>query len=109
MARIGFIPLPDVPKYRENIPTKLFEFMALGMPVVMSDLAASRPFVGDGECAIMVPTGDYGAYGDAILRLLEDPELCQRMGAEGKRRVRDQYNWKKEAPKLIDLYRELLE
>lgn len=42
-ARIGIIPLPALPKYLNNIPQKLFEYMALGLPVVLSDLPPSRP------------------------------------------------------------------
>jgi glycosyltransferase involved in cell wall biosynthesis len=107
-AKMGIIPLPNLPKFQNNIPRKLFEFMALGMPVVMSDLPPSRPFVGDGYCAFMVPPDDYGAYADAIIRLLNDPALRHQMGKEGRRRVDREYNWEKESQKLLDLYRELL-
>lgn len=107
-ARIGFIPLPDLPKFRQNIPMKMFEFMALKMPVVMSDLPPSRPFVGDGKCAIMVPPGDLTAYVDAIETLLDDDERRNEMGKEGQRRVVDEYNWTLESKKLFELYDELL-
>jgi glycosyltransferase involved in cell wall biosynthesis len=107
-ARIGFIPLPDLPKFQHNLPTKLFEFMALSMPTVLSDLPPSRPFVGDGACAVMVPADDPGAYADAITRLLDDPELRRSMGAEGRRRVEGELNWQRESRHLLDLYAELL-
>lgn len=107
-AKIGFIPLPDLPKFQHNIPTKLFEFMALGMPTVLSDLPPSRPFVGDGRCAIMVPPDDSGAYADAIIRLLDDPALRRAMGAEGRARVINEFNWQREAQYLLALYAELL-
>lgn len=103
-ARIGIIPLPDLPKFRHNIPTKLFEFMALKMPVVMSDLPPSRPFVGDGKCGIMVPPSDYDAYAEAIINLLDDSALCTRLGKTGRKRVETDYNWDKEAEKLVNLY-----
>ena len=107
-ARIGIIPLPDLPKYHNNIPQKLFEYMALRMPVVMSDLPPSRPFVGDGACALMVKPDDPNAYADAIIRLLDNPSLCRLMGAEGRSRVEREYNWEKESRKLLVLYEELL-
>jgi glycosyltransferase involved in cell wall biosynthesis len=103
-ARVGFIPLPDLPKFQHNIPTKLFEFMGLGMPVVLSDLPPSRPFVGDGECAVMVPPDDHAAWADAIERLLRDPENARRMGAAGVRRVHEAFNWERESAKLLELY-----
>ncbi|MDW8403145.1 glycosyltransferase family 4 protein [Chloroflexus sp.] len=107
-AKIGFIPLPDLPKFQHNIPTKLFEFMALGMPTVLSDLPPSRPFVGDGRCAIMVPPDDSEAYAEAIIRLLDDPALRREMGAEGRVRVINEFNWQREAQYLLALYAELL-
>lgn len=105
-ARIGFIPLPDLPKFQHNIPTKLFEFMQLGMPTVMSDLPPSRPFVGDGACAVLVPPDDYEAYAAAIEALLRDPARADHMGREGERRTRERYNWELESKKLLQLYAE---
>jgi glycosyltransferase involved in cell wall biosynthesis len=107
-ARIGIIPLPNLPKFHHNIPTKLFEFMALGMPVILSDLPPSRPFVGDGKCAIMVPADDFHAYAENIISLIETPDLCQKMGEEGQRRVKNIYNWETQAKKLINLYNSLI-
>jgi glycosyltransferase involved in cell wall biosynthesis len=56
----------------------------------------------------MVPPADYIAYADAIVRLLRDPDLRARMGAEGRRRVEQRYNWELEFPKLAELYEEVL-
>jgi glycosyltransferase involved in cell wall biosynthesis len=107
-GRIGFIPLPDLPKFQHNIPTKLFEFMALEMPVILSDLPPSRPFVGDGRCAFMVPANDSEAYAEAIIHLLDHPELRRTMGAEGRARVINRFNWQRESQHLLALYAELL-
>jgi glycosyltransferase involved in cell wall biosynthesis len=107
-AKIGIIPLPDLEKFRNNIPQKLFELLALMIPVVMSDLPPSRKFVGDGRCAIMVPPDRYDAYADAIIRLVQDPALRYRMGVDGRERVLAQYSWDKESTKLLSLYTELL-
>ena len=107
-AKLGFIPLPDLPKFQDNIPTKLFEFMALGMPVVLSDLPPSRPFVGDGAAAVMVAPDDYAGYAREIARLLRDDELRHRMGQHGKKLVVDQFNWASESQLLLDLYDSLL-
>lgn len=83
--------------------------MALGMPTVLSDLAPSRPFVGDGKCAIMVPPSDYNAYADAIEKLLNDFVLVEQMGQIGLQRATEQYNWDNEAKSIIKLYQHLLE
>lgn len=107
-ARIGIIPLPDRPKFHHNIPQKLFEFMALRMPVVLSDLPPSRPFVGDGACAFMVRPDAPGEYADAILRLLESEALRRKMGEEGRRQTIAKFNWEMESQKLNELYENLM-
>jgi len=106
-SRLGIIPLPDLPKYRSNIPTKLFEFMALGMPVVRSDLPPTREFVADGRAAVAVPADDPAAYARAIDGLLADRRRAARMGRAGRRKVAEGLNWEVEAVKLVDLYQRL--
>ena len=106
-ARLGIIPLPDRPKYHSNIPTKLFEFMALGMPVVLSDLPPTRPFVADGEAAIQVRPDDPSDYAAAIDSLLGDPERMAKMGRAGRRKVANGLTWQAEEKKLFQLYERL--
>jgi glycosyltransferase involved in cell wall biosynthesis len=107
-AKIGIIPLPDLPKFRNNIPRKLFEFMAVNMPVVMSDLPPSRPFISNGSCGFLVPPDDPAAYADAIVALARNPVLRAKMGDEGRRRIERDFNWAKESGKLLRLYTDLL-
>lgn len=107
-AKIGLIPLPNLPKYYNNIPQKLFEYMGLRMPVVTSDLPPIRPFVGDGRCAILVPPDDADAYAVAVKQLLDNPGLREAMGHEGRRRVEESLNWEVESVKLLNLYCDLL-
>jgi glycosyltransferase involved in cell wall biosynthesis len=102
-AKIGIIPLPPLPKFLNNIPQKLFEYMALGLPVVLSDLPPSRPFVANNNVAIMVDPNDPAAYAKAIVTLLNDPKLCKVMGRRGRQLVEQTYNWETESKKLMAL------
>ena len=106
-ARIGIIPLPALPKYLNNIPQKLFEYMALGLPVVLSDLPPSRPFVAGNDVGIMVDPNDHLAYAQAIINLLNDPGGCRGMGMRGRQLVEQKYNWEIESEKLMSLVKEL--
>lgn len=108
LGRIGIIPLPNYPKFQRNIPTKLFEFMALKMPVVLSNLPPSRTFVGDGRCAIMVDPDSPAEYAAAINNLLQNQRQRIEMGAEGHRRVVSEFNWEISSRKLLELYAQLL-
>jgi glycosyltransferase involved in cell wall biosynthesis len=102
-ARIGLIPLPRLPKFLNNIPQKLFEYMALGLPVVLSDLPPSRPFVEGSGAGVLVDPDDPAAYARAIVQLLDDPEACAAMGRRGRELVEDRWNWESEARKLNHL------
>lgn len=107
-AKIGIIPLPDLPKFQSNIPTKLFEYMALGVPVVLSDLPPSRPFIHQNDCAFMVGPSDFGSYAEKIIFLLENHTEYKKMGSIGKKKANVLYNWNSESEKLISFYQTLV-
>lgn len=66
---------------RYTSPLKLFEYLALGKPIVASDLPAIREVLTDGVSALLVPPGDAAALAAAIGRLIADPLLAQRLAA----------------------------
>jgi len=105
-CKIGIVHLPDLPKFRNNISQKLFEFMAMGMPVVLSDLPGNRQFVKK-SYAILVPPDDYKTYADAIIYLLDNHLQRKQMGFAGRQHIEREYNWEKEFPKLQSLYSNL--
>ena len=106
-TRVGFIPLPDEQKFRHNIPRKLFEFMALGRPVVASDLPPIRALVGDAGCCILVRPGDAAGYADAIGSLLDDPARAEEMGQRGRALFLEQMYAEEELMPYVALCEEL--
>jgi len=107
-AAVGWVPWGDAPKNDKNIPTKLFEYMAYGVPVVSGDLRSTRPFVRAGENGWLVAPNDPGAHAAAILRLLADPARAAEMGRAGQALAAAQFNWDAEEVKLWGLYARLL-
>lgn len=108
-AALGWIAFEDVPKYQKNIPTKLFEYMAYRLPVVSSDLSPVRPFLIPGETGLLARAGDAEAHAQALLALLKDPALAQRMGGRGQALVQERFSWTEMERRLLRLYAELLE
>ena len=106
-SRVGFIPLPDTLKFRNNFPRKLFEFMALGMPSVVSDLPPARELLGETGCCLFAPPDDPAAYADALHRVLDNEPLAQTLGQRGKRLIRDEMNAEAELQPYISLCRKL--
>ena len=110
MARchIGLAMLEPVPNYLESYPTKLFEYMALGLPVVTSNFPLYREIVERVGCGICVDPRDPVAIAGGMRRLLENPAEASDMGMRGRKAVRERFNWDTEAQKLIAFYALLL-
>lgn len=108
MARIGIIPLPNTPKFHRNIPSKLFDYLLAGLPVLMSDLPPSYPFIAGHDVALAVKPGDIGAYADAAERLLDNPQKLVDMGRKGRSLALRRYTWESQVSTLLALYARLL-
>jgi glycosyltransferase involved in cell wall biosynthesis len=107
-AKIGIIPLPDTPKFHHNIPSKLFDFLLAGLPVVLSDLPPSRPFISNHNVAISVRAGDIGGYARAIGSLLSNQSRMVEMGKEARGLALKNFTWETQVEKLLSLYETLL-
>jgi glycosyltransferase involved in cell wall biosynthesis len=107
-ATVGWVALEPVPKYEKNIPTKLFEYMAYGLPVVSSDLRPIRPYVKDNENGYLVESTDPDAHAQALLRVLDQPDKGAAMGELGRRLVECCYNWDEMEKRLLAFYDNVL-
>ena len=107
-AAVGWVAWQPVAKNRKNIPTKLFEYMAYGLPIVSSDLPSTQPFVESGVNGLLVTADSPAAHAAALLQLLSDPEGATTMGRAGRRLVETQYNWEEMVPRLLSLYETIL-
>lgn len=100
----GLALMQRIPNFVESYPTKLFEYMALGIPVITSDFALYREVVDEAGCGICVDPASAEQVAGAIERLVSDPDEARAMGERGREAVRERYNWRTEADKLLALY-----
>jgi glycosyltransferase involved in cell wall biosynthesis len=84
---------------RYTSPLKLFEYLAVGRPIIASDLTALREVLTDGTTALLVAPGDPGALARAIDRLRADPALASRL-AEAARALAPRYSWDARAARI---------
>lgn len=107
-ATAGLALLKPVGDYPDSYTTKLFEYMALGLPVVISDFPLYKDIVERHNCGICVSPYDSAQVADALTYLIENPDEAQAMGERGRRAVEQQYNWTTEARKLFAFYQIVL-
>lgn len=101
-AKVGVCPLPagcSITSERFTSPMKLLEMMAHGLPVVATDLPATRAIVTAGENALLVPPNDPRALARGIETLLRDPALARRIGMAARIRAAE-FSWEKRAGRL---------
>jgi len=103
----GLAVLQPIPNYFESYPTKMFEYMALGLPVIVSDFPLYRKVVESEGCGLCVNPTDPDAIAAAIRRLAEHPDEARAMGQRGRDAVIRTYNWAREGEKLLALYHRL--
>ena len=81
---VALIPLRNQELFTTVIPSKVFEAMAMGAPVLMSvPEGEATALVRDSACGVLVPPEDPRAMADAILRLEAHPEECAKLRAAG--------------------------
>ncbi len=92
----------------EGCSNSILEAMALGKPVVATDIGGNRELVIPGENGFLVPPGEPVALAQAVLSLLDDPERARQMGEKGRARVLSQFNQERMVADYQKLWLELL-
>lgn len=81
-----------LPSYREGVPASTQEAMAMGRPIVTTDVPGCRETVVDGDNGFIVPVQDVDALAEAMLRFVADPELIVRMGDRSRVIAEEKYD-----------------
>lgn len=82
IAEASIFVLPSF--YREGTPRSTLEAMAMGRPVITTDMPGCRETVIDGDNGFLVPPRDADALLEAMQRLAADPQMRARMGAQSR-------------------------
>jgi glycosyltransferase involved in cell wall biosynthesis len=106
-CHVGLAILEPEGNFVESYPTKMFEYMAMGIPVIVSDFPLYKKIIDEEDCGIAVDPSDGKALTEALKKLLLDQKESERMGSNGKRAVTAKYNWAIEVEKLFSLINEL--
>lgn len=107
-VRIGMVVLHRLPNYVDAQPTKLFEYMMAGLPVISSDFPRWRQIIEPANCGLLVDPSSEHEIAAAVRWLLEHPEEAREMGERGRQEVRDHFSWDAEGQRLVRMYTSLL-
>src|SRR5262249_48814404 len=83
-------------------PTKLFEYMAMGKPIVASDLDQIGQVLAHGESAWLVRPGDATALADGLERVLDDPPLGRRLAERARADAVSRHSWRQHTQRIVD-------
>jgi len=90
-------------------PTKIFEYMAMGRPIVASGVGQLAELLKDRENALLTRPGDVQDIANAILTLVGEPELRERLGRAARETCLSRCTWKHNADRFISAYRAVVE
>ena len=96
-----------LPSYDENFGLAVVEAMSMGVPVVISERVGLHREVAAYDAGVVTPL-DAREIARSLGRLLDDRELRRRLGENGKRLVRDRYQWSSVGRQLVELYESIL-
>jgi phosphatidylinositol alpha-mannosyltransferase len=116
----GFVPQEELPRYyqtadivcspatgRESFGLILLEAMAMGKPIVASNIDGYASVASHGAEALMVPPKNEHMLAQALISLASHPQLRQEMGARGKLKAAE-YGWERIAQRVMAFYEEIL-
>lgn len=118
--QVGYVPIKEVgplvgsarvvvaPYRRSNASGVVRLAQTLGRPVVVTDVGDLAESVDDGETGLIVAAEDPASLAQAMIRLLEDGTLADRMGKEARSRLLATAAWPLVAQRLSDIYEQLL-
>lgn len=117
----GFVPGEELPRYYqqctvyvspsryESFGLTFVEAMAHGKPVVGCEAGAVPEVVESGVTGLLVPPDDPSALAKAIVHLLQDPAMRERLGQAGRERVEQRYSEERMVKDIEGLYRRVIE
>ena len=96
-----------LPSYSENFGIAVVEAMGAGLPVVISNKVNIWREVEQAGAGLVVNT-EPAAVAAAIMRLLDDRVLANRIGERGARLAREHFSWEVAGPQLVELYQRVI-
>jgi len=107
-CHIGFSLLAPIKNHIASLPTKIFEYMLFGLPVIVSDFEIYNNYIIQNDTGITVDYSDSQKSSKMIINMIRDVNHLYIMSENGRNSVQNKWNWNSEEKKLLNLYEKLL-
>ena len=92
-ATVAVYPYEDTLLNRTKCSVKLIELMAAGLPVVASAVGQNCEYIKHQASGLLIPAGDDDAFAAAVVSLLKDSSLRERLGRAARQVIQEHYTW----------------
>lgn len=107
-GRIGLSVMVDSPEKRKSIASKIFEYMAYGLPTVGENFGHTKRIIEESGCGLVADATDPVSFTNAILELYDDTVRLEECRARGFSAMENRYNWRFEERKLLGFVESLI-
>jgi glycosyltransferase involved in cell wall biosynthesis len=105
-AAIDIFVLPSV---LEGLSNSLLEAMAMGKPVIATDVGGNKDVIVDGENGFLIPSGNPSSMSSKLKRLIEREDLRKEMGSINRETVKRRFSWEDTVSKVESVYKNLID
>jgi len=107
-AHIGWSVLPDKAPFNISLPNKVFEYLACGLPVIVSDMCNVRHLLWKSPVALIFSDENEDGLSELIMSAYPDKEVLNEMKPRAKEIFISRFTWDSEELKLLHVYRAIL-
>lgn len=104
---IGICPIHKNIHHDTTYANKLFQYMAFGKPVIVSNCIAQQKLVEQYDCGLVFKDRNAKDFAERVITLYQNQEYYNRLALNSKNAIREHLNWSVLSLELINLYKEL--
>jgi glycosyltransferase involved in cell wall biosynthesis len=100
---IALSPLEDNPQHNSGVANKVFQYMSLGIPLLVSDCKPQQKIIEENSCGWVYKANDAESFREALEAAQNHPDLLS-MGQNGRKAILEKYNTQKAGQGLVNYY-----
>ncbi|EEO3343492.1 glycosyltransferase [Listeria monocytogenes] len=103
-AHVGLCLLHPIPNYMHSLATKLFEYMAAGLPILVTNIPDWKNLIEETGTGLTTNVFNMQDITDQAEKMMQSQALRDRFSDNGRKAFNSRYNWQTEEKKLVSLY-----